>query len=152
MIPCLGSQSAAGPVRSVARQLASAPEWGMPVHGSALYLLRTRSHAGYPALRLLNTFDVYTVYLLNVEPYDELAGRGGGGIAGFQPAVRRLPGGARNGWCTHNVSFAAVALYCVDSSVACSVILYSLDEQRDSHRYWYTGYRNCRDGIGHCPT
>jgi hypothetical protein len=59
-------------VRHLARRLAESPERGTPVPGTDVYLLRTRTHGSYPALRLFYTFDVYAVYLLNVERYDEL--------------------------------------------------------------------------------
>jgi predicted acylesterase/phospholipase RssA len=63
----LGSGNVRTLVRYLARFACERPEHGTPVNGTDVYLLRTRSHDGYPALRLFYTFDAYAVYLLNVE-------------------------------------------------------------------------------------
>jgi len=40
--------------------------------GSRIRALRSHSYGRYPALRLFYSFDEEAVYLLYVEPYDEL--------------------------------------------------------------------------------
>lgn len=68
----LGSPNAAALVRRVARQLADKPHCAPAVDGADVRVLRMRSYAGYPALRLFYTFDAHAVYLLDVQQYDEL--------------------------------------------------------------------------------
>ena len=68
----LGSPNAAALVRRVARQLANKPHSAPALDGADVRVLRTRSYAGYPALRLFYTFDAHAVYLLDVQQYDEL--------------------------------------------------------------------------------
>ncbi len=68
----LGSRAAEALVRQLARRIAEQPLCGTQVSATDVYILLTRSHAGYPALRLFYTFDAYAVYLLHVERYDEL--------------------------------------------------------------------------------
>jgi hypothetical protein len=71
-VKCLGSRGAEALVRQLARRLAEQPQCGTRVSATDVHQLLTRSHAGYPALRLFYTFDAYAVYLLHVERYDEL--------------------------------------------------------------------------------
>lgn len=69
----LGSPAAEAFVRSVARSIAQRPEHAPQVTGTDVRVLRTRSYAGLPALRIFFTSDAQAVYLLDVTPYDELS-------------------------------------------------------------------------------
>lgn len=68
----LGSANAAALVRRVARRLALHPHRATTVLAGGIHMLRMRSYPAYPALRLFYTYDAHTVYLLDVQRYDEL--------------------------------------------------------------------------------
>lgn len=71
----LASPAATHLVRALASRVAEEPARGFRLHGTDIYVLRTRGNGDHPALRLFYAFyeGHDTVYLLDVEPYDELS-------------------------------------------------------------------------------
>lgn len=71
----LPSPAAAHLVRALTSRIAEDPARGFRLDRTDIYVLRTRGNGDHPALRLFYAFyeDHDTVYLLHVEPYDELS-------------------------------------------------------------------------------
>lgn len=69
----LGSPATARLVRALAHSIAENPTRAPRLDRLNVHVLRTRSDANHPALRIFYAFDEYAVYLLHVDRYDELS-------------------------------------------------------------------------------